>query len=456
MPLTGNTSLIFFIGGILHRLFLFITIASLFFLASCGEARKIDELKKTVVSLEHELDSLQQENKKREENQLTNLQVVHDSVQAGEGLFQVLNRMGINDEQRRKIVLSIQDSVELSILKVGQRFYAAKDSAQNVRIFRYEANPATIHLLFLNPETSLFEYKLVSKPLVKKQSVFEGVLESGSTLNGLLFQVGIPGRMVGIVSGVLQCKVAFQHAQPGDRFRILLEESFYQDSIWISGKVLYAEFEGRVVGHHEAFRYEDPDPKSTFNAHYTASGEALIFDGLRYPLDRLHITSSFGSRIHPITGSRAMHNGVDYGSPRGAPVYAVAEGTVIKSGFDQYSGNKIAIRHRDNSTSWYLHLDKRSVSVGTRVAPRQVIGRVGSTGRSTGPHLHFGFTNAKGKWINPLTKTMIATPKLEGARLARLQVQVEEIKKELALTEAQEPQKANHSLDVNVRMRVLP
>ena len=103
-----------------------------------------------------------------------------------------------------------------------------------------------------------------------------------------------------------------------------------------------------------------------------------------------------------------------------------------------------------------MHLDKRSVSVGTRVAPRQVIGRVGSTGRSTGPHLHFGFTNAKGKWINPLTKTMIATPKLEGARLARLQVQVEEIKKELALTEAQEPQKANDSLDVNVRMRVLP
>jgi hypothetical protein len=82
--------------------------------------------------------------------------------------------MGINDEQRRKIVLSIQDSVELSVLKVGQRFYAAKDSAQTVHIFRYEANPATIHLLFLNSESSTFEYKLVSKPLVKKQSVFEG------------------------------------------------------------------------------------------------------------------------------------------------------------------------------------------------------------------------------------------------------------------------------------------
>lgn len=425
------------------------------FLVSCSQNGRIEELKNTVRSLEHELDSLQQKCKKNEQNQLKDLFIVHDSVQAGEGLFQVLNRMNINDEQRRKIVVSIQDSVDLSVLKVGQRFYIAKDSAQVVHVFRYEANPATIHLLFLNQAKSSFDYKLVSKPLVKKQSVFEGTLEKGSTLNGLLFKVGIPGRMVGIVSGVLQCKVAFQQAQPGDRFRVLLEESFYQDSIWISGKVLYAEFEGRVVGHHEAYRYEDPDPKSSFNAHYTASGEALIFDGLRYPLDRLHITSSFGSRIHPITGKRTSHNGVDYGSPRGTPVYAVAEGSVIKSGFDQYSGNKIAIRHRDNSTSWYMHLDKRIVGVGAKVAPRQVIGRVGSTGRSTGPHLHFGFTNAKGKWINPLTKTMIATPKLEGERLSRLKKQVEELKEQLALTEAQKPQKINDSLDIKVRMRVL-
>ena len=456
MPVTGKSSLVFFIGGILRRLFLLISVTWLILLVSCSQKSHIEDLKETIVSLEQDLDSLQQESKKREQNQLKNLQIVHDSVQAGEGLFQVLDRMGISDEQRRKIVLSIQDSVELSVLKLGQRFYAAKDSAQTVHVFRYEANPATIHLLFLNSESNTFDYKLVSKPLVKKQSVFEGVLESGSTLNGLLFKVGIPGRMVGIASGVLQCKVAFQQAQPGDRFRILLEESFYQDSIWISGKVLYAEFEGRIVGHHEAFRYEDPDPKSTYNAHYTASGEALIFDGLRYPLDRLHITSSFGSRIHPITGVRSSHNGVDYGSPRGAPVYAVAEGSVITSGFDEYSGNKIAIRHRDNSTSWYLHLEKRNVSSGTRVATRQVIGRVGSTGRSTGPHLHFGFTNSSGKWINPLTKTMIATPKLEGSRLARLQVQVEEIKKQLTLTEVQTPQKANDSLDIKVRMRVLP
>jgi murein DD-endopeptidase MepM/ murein hydrolase activator NlpD len=361
--------------------------------------------------------------------------------------------MQINERERGKIVLALQDSVELSKLRVGQVFYAALDSAGSVQKFRYAPNPATVHML--TRTDSGYVYKLIEKPVTRRQSIFEGALTEGSTLNGTLFKVGIPGRMVGIVSGVLQCKVAFPLARAGDKFRILLEETFYQDSIWISGKVVYAEFDGRIVGHHEAFRYEDPDPKSSFNAHYTEKGEALVYDGLRYPLDRLHVTSPFGSRIHPITGQRKTHYGIDYGSPTGTPVYAVAEGIVTVSGFDQFSGNKIAIRHRDNSESWYMHLSARGVAVGAKVSARQCIGRVGSTGRSTGPHLHLGFKNEKGAWINPASKTMIAAPKLEGERLARLHKEVAEIRSQIEATLAAPAVKANDTTDVMVRMRNL-
>jgi murein DD-endopeptidase MepM/ murein hydrolase activator NlpD len=253
----------------------------------------------------------------------------------------------------------------------------------------------------------------------------------------------------------LQCKVAFPLARAGDRFRILLEDSYFQDSIWVSGKVVYAEFEGRNVGHHEAFRYEDPDPKSSYNAHYTESGDALVFDGLRYPLEHLRITSSYGSRVHPITGRVTVHYGVDYGAPTGTVVHAVAEGEVTVSGFDNLSGNKIAIRHRDGTTSWYMHLSARGVGVGAKVSPGQAIGRVGSTGRSTGPHLHYGFKNAQGQWINPLSKTMIATPKLSGERLARLKTQVAEIRKQTEITFASPAVKANDTTDVMVHTRVL-
>ena len=432
--------------------FLALSVFLAFSLFGCNEEEKIQNLKAEGELLRAKIDSLT--NAIEQVQTLPgNWNVQNDTVRAGDGLFQVLVRMQINERERGKIVLALQDSVELSKLRVGQVFYAALDSAGSVQKFRYAPNPATVHML--TRTDSGYVYKLIEKPVTRRQSIFEGALTEGSTLNGTLFKVGIPGRMVGIVSGVLQCKVAFPLARAGDKFRILLEETFYQDSIWISGKVVYAEFDGRIVGHHEAFRYEDPDPKSSFNAHYTEKGEALVYDGLRYPLDRLHVTSPFGSRIHPITGQRKMHAGIDYGSPTGTPVYAVAEGIVTVSGFDQFSGNKIAIRHRDNSESWYMHLSVRGVKVGSKVAARQCIGRVGSTGRSTGPHLHLGFKNEKGAWINPASKTMIAAPKLEGERLARLHKEVAEIRSQIEATLAAPAVKANDTTDVMVRMRNL-
>ena len=413
---------------------IFIVLLFCFFIVACNEQEKIQAIQGDIASLQVKRDSLNVELDKVKSLPL-DWRIISDTVRAGEGPFHVFSRLKETVKNGNadlgKVYLAMQDSVEFK-LRVGEKFYVAVDGDSIVQSFRYAPNPITSHVV--TRTDSGFVYKLVEKPVMRRQTVYEGVLEENSTLNGILFKVGIPGRMVGIVSGVLQCKVAFPLARPGDRFRILLEDTYSMDSIWVSGKVVYAEFEGRNVGHHEAFRYEDPDPKSSYNAHYTESGDALVFDGLRYPLEHLRITSSFGSRVHPITGKVSVHYGVDYGAPSGTIVHAVAEGEVTVSGYDDLSGHKIAIRHRDNTTSWYMHLSARGVSVGSKVSPGQAIGRVGSTGRSTGPHLHYGFKNAQGAWINPLSKTMIATPKLSGERLARLKNQVVEIRKQIDLT----------------------
>ena len=428
--------------------------AFLVFFSACHEEEKLAALRKDVAALENSVDSLQKAKEKLQN--VPNYTILSDTVRAGEGPFHVFSRLKAmvegGDADPGKVYLAMQDSVEFK-LRVGEKFYIAVDADRHVQRFRYAPNVITSHVVVRTD--SGFVYKLIEKPVVRKLSVYEGALEEGSTLNGILLKVGIPRRMVGVVSGVLQCKVAFPLARAGDRFRILLEDSYFQDSIWVSGKVVYAEFEGRNVGHHEAFRYEDPDPKSSYNAHYPESGDALVFDGLRYPLEHLRITSSYGSRVHPITGRVTVHYGVDYGAPTGTVVHAVAEGEVTVSGFDNLSGNKIAIRHRDGTTSWYMHLSARGVGVGAKVSPGQAIGRVGSTGRSTGPHLHYGFKNAQGQWINPLSKTMIATPKLSGERLARLKEQVKDIRKEIDLTLAAPAVKVNDSTDVMVRTRVL-
>lgn len=350
-------------------------------------------------------------------------------IQPGQGMFQALNDLGLSIETSLKIVNALSDSVELLHLSVGEPVSVDLDPRDTSRVlsFSYSPNPSITHKLINRDST--FVYERVERPTDVRYRTVEGNIEEGSSLDQTLHSEGIPSTMVGVVNGILLCKIPFRtHARAGDHFKVLLKERFFQDTIRIDGEVLYASYEGTRAGFYEAFFYNDGDLKSSFTAHYTADGEALIHSGLRYPLDRLHISSSYGRRIHPVTGKFSMHAGVDYRAPRGTPVYAVAAGTVVISSYDNANGNHIAIRHSDKYTSYYLHLSQRVVGRGQQVRARQIIGKVGSTGTSTGPHLHFGFKKPDGLWMDPLRKRMIATPKLDGERLAKLKVQVKEIK----------------------------
>lgn len=387
--------------------------------------------------IQTQLDSLLQIEQQITQNSQLNAVFKDVYVQANEGLFQTLLRADLDNMDIIAIINAVKDSVELHKLKVDDQFIVGFPDAHSKKphFFRYRENPSLYHEAHFNA-AGQWEYRLVSKPTTVKYRVHTGSLEAGSTLDGMLRSAEISSRMVQVVNGVLMCKIPFRtHAQPGDTFKVLLAETWFQDSIWISGKVLFAEYGGRVAGHHTAYLYEDEDPKSTFNAHYTPDGEALVYSGLRYPLDRIHVTSSFGWRLHPVTGGRKLHNGIDYSARVGTPAYAVAEGVVTVSGYDDYSGHKIAIKHKDKSSSWYLHLHKRSAQTGQRVQARQVIGTTGASGRVTGPHLHFGFQDERGRWINPALKRMIATPKLQGERLQKLQQQIKTIDQALLRTE---------------------
>lgn len=213
-----------------------------FALVSCREETQIEALKQEGIILENKIDSLLLAIDSLQ-NLPGNWIIQNDTVRAGNGLFQVLERMKINREERGKIVLGMQDSVELSKMRVGHVFYVAMDSSGSVQKFRYAPNPATIHVI-TKVDTG-YVYSRIEKPVKIRQSIYEGEIEKDGTLSGILKKVGIPSRMVGIVSGVLQCKVALSRAWAGDKFRILLEDTFYQDSIWIGGKVIYAEFDGR-------------------------------------------------------------------------------------------------------------------------------------------------------------------------------------------------------------------
>lgn len=344
-------------------------------------------------------------------------------VKRGQGLYQALRDVNIDNKDALSVINALSDEVEFSKLKVGDKLAATFNSQQELMEFSFSQNPAEKHVVRKN-ESGQWDYHFEQLKSHWQTRLLDGNLRQGSTLQEDLLNFGLKPSVVNEVVNVLLLKVNFRmNARVGDNFEVLLSERLFEGEV-IDTKVLYTSYRGLRAGSHEAFYYMDDEENSTYTAHYTEDGQALISSGLRYPLSSLHVRSSFGMRIHPVTGSRAMHNGVDLRARSGAAVHAVAEGRVVESSYNKYSGNKIAIKHRDGSKSYYLHLSGRGVKVGDYVRSFQIIGSVGATGRVTGAHLHFGFKTPQGAWMNPLNKRMIATPKLQGERFARLKEQI--------------------------------
>lgn len=345
-------------------------------------------------------------------------------VSRGQGLYHALRDVSIENDLALEIINSLRDEVEFSKLKVGDKLEAVFNEYNQLVKFSFSQNPAEKHIVTKNTLNNEWEYEFSEEKTFWNKRVVTGVISKGSTLQGELLLQGFSHRTVNDIVSALMCKVNFRmNARVGDKFKALISERFFREKV-IETKVLYTYYQGERAGEHQTFLYEDAEKGSTFNAHYSEDGQALIRAGLRYPLSRIHVRSNYGMRRHPVTGRRTMHRGVDLRGRKGAPVHAVAAGKVVLSTYNKFAGNKVAIRHNDGSTSYYLHLNKRSVNKGSYVRSHQVIGTVGATGRVTGAHLHYGFKKPNGRWMNPLNKRMIATPKLTGERFLALQEQI--------------------------------
>ncbi|MCL2844375.1 MAG: M23 family metallopeptidase [Chitinivibrionia bacterium] len=368
--------------------------------------------------------------------------VVETLLRGGEGPFNVMERLNIDRRLRQRIIDNLANETDFTALRAGERFAGIFDlDTTKLLEFVYFQNPITTHRVRItydeNGDLESIEYVLEERPSETRHRLLSGTLNS-PTLDAELRSMGLSSNLVGVATNVLASRVAFRtDARIGDNFSLLLKEIYFTDTL-DNGEIVERTLDERTqvlrlfysgvrAGRHIGYRFFDA-PNSSYNAHYGEDGRAMIFAGLRYPLDRIHITSPFGMRRHPVTGVRAMHWGVDYRARIGTPVFAVAEGRVVKSRQDNLNGNYIAIRHVDGTTSYYLHLSRRMVSVGAQVRARQQIGLSGATGMVTGPHLCFRIRDPRGQWINPSNKRMIATPQLTGEKLEDLRAQISEIR----------------------------
>ena len=309
-------------------------------------------------------------------------------IASGETLGKILNRYGISAQAVDRLDKIAADVFPLRNIRAGQKYTA----------FIHEDSLYAPHLDFLAYEISMTDYVVFgfqndsvtirkdAKSFTLERKKKSAVINS--SLWGAIMEQNLPYSLAAEMEEIYQWTVDFFGIQKGDSFTVIYDERFIDDSVSVGiGRIWGAKFS---QGGKEY--YAIPFRQGGKIQYWEADGASLRKQMLKAPLKYTRISSRFSyARRHPIYKVYRPHTGVDYAAPKGTPVHAVADGVVTFKGWGGGGGNTLKIKHAGGLMTGYLHLSgyAKGIAQGTRVSQGQLIGYVGSTGASTGPHLDY-------------------------------------------------------------------
>lgn len=324
--------------------------------------------------------------------------ITYDTIRPNQTLAKILHEFGFTARQIHELTQCPDSIFDARRIRPGQvcALLTSKDSTSAHSYLVYEENAKHYVTFDLGDNyravrgTNKAEWRESEVAGTVQASLWEAMTENGASP---LLAVEM--------SHIFGWSVDFFGVQKGDEFKLIYAQEFVEGKPMNSYRIQAASFRasGNLV-------YAIPFTQDGEELFYNTDGNSLEGAFLKAPLDFYRITSRFSnSRMHPVLKRRRAHHGVDYAAPVGTPVYAIGNGKVIDKGYQANGGgNYVKIRHNSTYTTTYMHLSKfaKGLKVGDAVKQKQVIGYVGSTGLSTGPHLDFR-VHENGKPINPLT-----------------------------------------------------
>jgi murein DD-endopeptidase MepM/ murein hydrolase activator NlpD len=335
----------------------------------------------------------------------------------------MLADIAVPEADRKQIDAALKALLKKRALAVGETInlviqtLADQPDAPRVLSLTVRPQPEREYLVLRRDDGSYAgEEKIykVSPRIVRVETEIQGSLQQSG------IRAGAPATAMNEFIKALSYDVDFQRElKIGQRFTVLLEQLVTSDGkITHQGRLLAGElrlFKRTVT----VVRFR---PQNGADQFYSPQGESVVRSFLRTPMDASHITSRFGMREHPILGYSAMHAGVDFGAPTGTPVLAAGAGKVKMAGANGGYGLYVRLEHTPQIGTGYAHLSRLGPGIKPGVAVRQgqVIGFVGSTGMSTGPHLHYEFYRAN-QSVNPLAQKFALRAALGGKDLQRFQ-----------------------------------
>ncbi|MDC3203872.1 M23 family metallopeptidase [Candidatus Pelagibacter sp.] len=337
-------------------------------------------------TLRHLVDNLEPKYKK-----------IKHKIKSGETFDQILESYLIEKSEIIKIKNSLKDKVNLNKLNTKQIIQFNLDKTNNkISEFLYQTSNTKKIYLKRNIENDKFNEKILSIKLDKKIVYKENIILQ-SLYNAATDQ-NIPANTIIEFARIYGFQVDFQRdIRKQDKFQIMYEIFINEKNELVeTGEILFANL--KLSGQDNSLYYFDNDGNE---GHYDKNGKSVKKALMKTPINGARLSSPFGMRKHPIDGFNKMHRGTDFAAPMGTPIMASGDGVVKKAGWCGGGGNCIKIKHNSTYQTIYAHMSKfaRGIKTGVRVKQGQTIGYVGSTGKSTGPHLHYEVI-VNGKKVN--------------------------------------------------------
>ena len=321
-------------------------------------------------------------------------------VNIGETFDKILEQYSVNKFEIQQIKKELSKKIDINRLKLNQKFHFTVDQTSYlVKEFIFQVSRTEKIYLTRNNFDDKFNQKIVVTKLNKKIIYDENIiLES---LYKSAIDEKIPANIIIEFARIYGFQVDFQRdIRKKDGFQIMYEV-FLDDknNIIETGNILYANLK-LSVENNSLYYFKSKDSEG----HYDKNGKSVQKALMKTPINGARLSSAFGMRKHPIDGFNKMHKGTDFAAPMGTPIMASGDGKIKKAGWCGGGGNCIVIKHNSTYQTVYAHMSKfaKGIRSGVRVKQGQIIGYVGSTGKSTGPHLHYEVI-INGKKVNSQT-----------------------------------------------------
>ena len=335
---------------------------------------------------------------------------IRHQIKEGETFDIILNQYLIDDKEIQNLKKKLTEKINLNKLNTNQIIYLTIDQADNkIKNFTFQiSNKEKIYLT--KNEESNFNQEIILTKLDKK------IIYQENTIMQSLYKAAtdkkIPANTIIELARIYGFQVDFQRdIRKKDRFQIMYEVFVDENGKTIeTGNIIFANL--ILSGEDNSLYYFDQEGSI---GHYDKNGKSIQKALMKTPINGARLSSSFGMRKHPIDGFNKMHRGTDFAAPMGTPIMASGSGTIKKAGWCGGGGNCVVIRHNSTYETIYAHMSKfaKGIKKGVRVTQGQTIGYVGSTGKSTGPHLHYEVV-VNGKKVNSQTLKLPSGKILKG------------------------------------------